>query len=427
VVESAPLRMCFIMEPLLGHTSWYENLHGAVSGLDGVSAQWIETSVYDSRGHLEHVPSLPSCIRASGRALLDIHRELKVQVRDVLFFNTQGPAALYQWYMLRIPTILMTDVTPRQYDRMAVLYDHDADRDGAVRFIKHQANRLNFHLARALIPWSTWTRDSLVHTYGVPLAKIHVIPPGVDVQRWRPGPRHGSRERVQLLFVGGNFRRKEGQLLLDVYRELGLHDRADLHLKTRNRVTPSPGVVVHHNLENNSLELLELYRRADVFVLPTLADCFSIASIEAMATGLPVITSALGGIPDIVDHGEMGYLIPPGDRRSLGDMLTRLIADDRLTGRFKTRLTPGQDVEISEFGTRTSGRSGLLKQAVRLWLGTAGRERIRRSHRRRPSHRDRPSTRETRLAVEPRVRQHIGERNLCYSPRYTPSTRIRTS
>src|SRR4030095_6765159 len=73
-------------------------------------------------------------------------------------------------------------------------------------------------------------------------------------------------------------------------------------------------------------ELLHLYQSADLFVLPTLADCFGNASIEALAVGLPVITTAIGGIPDIVEHGVTGYFLPPGDAHGLAEALRHLVA-----------------------------------------------------------------------------------------------------
>jgi glycosyltransferase involved in cell wall biosynthesis len=330
VSGARPLRIAFVMEQVLGHVTVADNLRRAVTALGGVETRWVETTLFDPSGLPERMPGLPPFVRAGIRARLDLHRALRGWRYDVLVFNTQKAAALCQWDMLRTPTVLMTDVTPLQYDRLADLYRHTPDRNPALRTVKHLVNRWNFHLAAALIPYSTWARDSLVHDYGVPPERVHVIPPGVDTARWRPARHRRRSDRVRLLFVGGNFERKGGAVLLEVFRHLRLHERAELQVVTRDPVPPTPGVVVHHGLRNNSPELLALYQQADAFALPTLADCFSWASIEAMAAGLPVITTAVGGIPDIVEHGRTGYLLPPGDGRALGAALQRLIEDAAL-------------------------------------------------------------------------------------------------
>jgi glycosyltransferase involved in cell wall biosynthesis len=223
--------------------------------------------------------------------------------------------------------MLMTDVTPIQYDQMASLYDHAPDRSSALRLLKHRVNVMNFRLARALIPSSTWARDSMVQDYGVSPERTHVIPIGTDTTRWRPAESRQINDRVQILFVGGHFERKGGRLLLDVFRALGLQDKADVHVVTREAVEPSLGVTIHNNVHNNSPELLNLYQSADLFVLPTLADCFGNASIEALAVGLPVITTAIGGIPDIVEHGVSGYLLAPGDTQGLAEAVRHLVTD----------------------------------------------------------------------------------------------------
>ena len=372
------LRIGFVMEENVGHTTWYQNLRGAVATLDSVEAQWVGTSLYNPDGLVERLPGVPGFVRGGARAYLDVRAGLRNWPRDLLLFNTQKTAMFSQWDMLRTPTILMTDVTPIQYDRMGDLYGHAAGDARPIRAIKHAANVLNFRLARAVVGWSTWTRDSLVSDYGVPPDRVRVIPPGVDTQEWRPPELRLETDRVQLLFVGGNFVRKGGELLLDVFRESAMQDRADLHIVTRDSVEPMPGVKIHRNLTNNSPELLDLYRRADAFVLPTLADCFSIASIEAMAMGLPVVTTDMGGISDIVAHGITGYLISPGDRRELAGALDRLICDapvrrafgeagrTRAVTRFDARVSASRLIDLAyEFASRSHVNPALPDQETR--------------------------------------------------------------
>src|SRR5262249_43995797 len=70
-----------------------------------------------------------------------------------------------------------------------------------------------------------------------------------------------------------------------------------------------------------------LYRSASAFVLPTRGDCFSIATLEAMAMGLPVVVSAVGGIPEIIERGENGFLIGPGNGGEMREALEVLSAE----------------------------------------------------------------------------------------------------
>ncbi len=102
-----------------------------------------------------------------------------------------------------------------------------------------------------------------------------------------------------------------------------------------------PNVRVHCGLKPNSPELLKLFDQADIFCLPTQGDFSSIASLEAMATGLPVIVGAVGGIPELIEDGRTGFLIPPSDLNALGKRLDELIEDREL------RLSVGRAARLA--------------------------------------------------------------------------------
>jgi glycosyltransferase involved in cell wall biosynthesis len=174
-------------------------------------------------------------------------------------------------------------------------------------------------------PWSAWAARSLREDHGIPPERIRVLPPGIDLDRWPYLQRPAAGDRLRLLFVGGDFERKGGKLLLDAFRR-ALQHRCELHIVTREAVPHEPNVFVYHGLEPNDARLRELYRRCELFVLPTNADCFSLASMEAMASGLPVVSTTVGGIPEIVAEGRSGFLIAPGDGQALVERI-RLLLD----------------------------------------------------------------------------------------------------
>src|SRR5262249_16772201 len=132
-----------------------------------------------------------------------------------------------------------------------------------------------------------------------------------------------------ILFVGGHFARKGGPQLLEWFLAHG-QGRCELHVVTRTPpdITAS-GLHIHSDLEANDPRLVQLYHECHIFAVPTLADCFSVASIEAMATGLPVILTKVGGAGEIVTDGVDGYNIEPGDTEALGRRLNELVTDPR--------------------------------------------------------------------------------------------------
>jgi glycosyltransferase involved in cell wall biosynthesis len=85
-------------------------------------------------------------------------------------------------------------------------------------------------------------------------------------------------------------------------------------------------------------ELTQLYRRCSVYVQPTLCEeAFGMPVVEAMACGAPVVATRRGGIPEIIESGQSGLLVPSGDSRVLAAELDRLLADEPLRGQLAAR------------------------------------------------------------------------------------------
>lgn len=70
-----------------------------------------------------------------------------------------------------------------------------------------------------------------------------------------------------------------------------------------------------------------VYRNWDIFAMPSLTEAFPMAALEAMAQGLPVVATNVGGLPELVEEGRTGYLVPPSDPDALADRLRPLILD----------------------------------------------------------------------------------------------------
>lgn len=80
-----------------------------------------------------------------------------------------------------------------------------------------------------------------------------------------------------------------------------------------------------------------LFDEHDVFVFPTLNEAFGIVALEAMQAGLPVVATCEGALPDIVEHGETGLLVPPRDPAALASCLTELLSDRGMQRRMGAR------------------------------------------------------------------------------------------
>lgn len=329
----ATLRTGFVLEHSLGHTTHARNLRAAVAQDRLIEPYYIELPYHQTPGAWARLPLVRS--NWSLRASLGAYLGLRPQIGSLesLLFHTQVTSLLSAGLMRRVPSLISLDATPLQYDTLGTHYGHTPS-GGKLEAIKARLNQRAFAAARGLLTWSEWAKASLVTDYGVPGEKITVIAPGVDIAAWDEArAQRGSRSAdapLNLLFVGGDFERKGGDTALAAFAALPprVRQRAHLHLVTQTTgLPPAENVTVHTGLTPNSAPLKQLFAEADLFVFPTRADCLPQAVLEAMAASLPVITTAVGAIPEAVIEGETGRIIPPGDAPALTRILEELLVD----------------------------------------------------------------------------------------------------
>lgn len=320
----------FLLEQSLGHVTHTKNLQTNVPLDPEVHAHWGLID-FDTKGLAGRIPVYKSnwTVRAGVRANLELMRLRRRTKLDVLFFHTQVPAVLAQHWMRKTPGIVSLDATPLQYDELGDFYKHAAGPDWLESW-KWRLNRDCFKTARRLVAWAEWTKAGLVKDYGVPSEKVTVIPPGVNVDEWRrPTPRTPHAGPAKILFVGGNLERKGGLVLLEAFRalrDMGL----ELHLVTKDRLAPEPGVFVYNDMEANSQPLKNLYHSCDIFALPTFGDCLPMVLSEAGASAMAVISTNVAAIPEIVRPGETGLTVAAGDAAALTRALRELATNPDL-------------------------------------------------------------------------------------------------
>lgn len=331
-----PLEIAFAPWMVAGVRTQWENMRPHVLARPDIRAHVIEIHPYKAGGLVEALPMAPSTVKGNVRAVMCAAALFRPPRLDALWLpdvRSALPYVLSKGLLQRTPIVSTTDATSAQQAAFRGYYATSAN-DSLRGRMRNALEAFCLNRATVLNPWSEWAARSLRDDCGIPPHKIDVIPPGIDLGRWPMVTRNRSRSDVaHVLFVGGDFERKGGDLLLDVFTHR-LQGRCELHLVTRGNPPPQPGVHVYRAFTPNDPGLRALYGHCDIFVLPTRADCFSLASLEAMATGLPVVTTAVGGIPEIVAEGQSGFLIAPDDGALLAQRLTTLIDAPELRARM---------------------------------------------------------------------------------------------
>jgi glycosyltransferase involved in cell wall biosynthesis len=326
-------RFVFVLEQTLGHAAHAGNIEHALEHQD-----WIEPTIIRlpfGAGRSNRLPGLNNwSIRAGSMARHALRRRLADGPVDAIFIHTQVASLLSIDLMRRTPTVVSLDATPKNFDDIGSAYGHS--RSGRLaEWAKAAINRRAFGAASQLVTWSRLASDSLITDYQVPAAKIHVIPPGVDLGVFRPLDSTPIAGPVRILFVGGDFVRKGGPELLTAMSALS--PNVELDVVTGSDVVGIPSNVtcrVHRGLKPRTAELIDLYRRADIFALPSRGDCLPQVLAEAAAAGLPLVATPTGAVPEIVRDGENGFLVPIGSAARLASALRLLVDDPTLRRRM---------------------------------------------------------------------------------------------
>lgn len=324
------LRFAFIMSTEVGLRTHYLNWREYFPTDMGIEPCWIVIDFWKSDGAVERLP-LPQAFKARLRAQMELRDGLKKGPFDATLIGVHSALSSNPRYLRSNACYSMFDVTPKQLQSFGPHYGKYPSSLPGIETVKHLYRSTAFRECRLLFPWSRWAAESAVGDYGASSDRIRVAPPGVDLKKWMPAENRNRTDKkvCDILFVGGDFERKGGRILLDWARETKAAGWR-LHIVTRVGVrVDDERVRVYTGLQSNDPILIGLYKQADLFALPTLADCYSIAGVEAMASALPVILSDVGGTADVVRDGETGYLVAPGDGVQFGQRMDELVLNPR--------------------------------------------------------------------------------------------------
>ncbi len=185
---------------------------------------------------------------------------------------------------------------------------------------------------RGIIALTEEMKADLHFHYGVPPEDVDVLPGGYAPQEFNLERSHELRERMRkelnfapddkvVIFVANELNRKGYPALL---RAMELMGDPRLRLLVAGRMAPRPHPLVTY--VGSAVDVTRYYAAADVFALPTLYEAWGLVIIEAMATGLPVLTSRLAGAAVAVREGETGNLLDvPTDESEIARKLRPLV------------------------------------------------------------------------------------------------------
>jgi starch synthase len=203
-----------------------------------------------------------------------------------------------------------------RYPEAATNYDrHIIKSSGRVNELKDE----QYALSDLILANSEFVRQSFIEA-GIPSEKVVVVPGASPVIQTK-GPASRVTKPLRFVSAGSQSIRKGTIYLLDAWRRLRSHNDAELWLVGKSTLPSQlyeglPGKVVIKPAVSQA-ELFDIYSKSAVLVLPSLCEGFALVILEAMAHGLPVITTANSGSGDFVEDGVNGWVVPIRDPREL--------------------------------------------------------------------------------------------------------------
>jgi starch synthase len=360
------MRILFANENVHGHATMHLHLEHGLAAHPQIEASFFQVPPASLARRLFAAP-WPGL----GRLDLDLHplrdqlaksfvarRHLaKVAPRpDALHIYTHNIGLLSSRLMREIPTVVSLDATNRQNAFRIPQRKPTRFTRSTLPLTVHFERKV-YGAARRIVTHSKWAADSVM-TYGVKSSAIEVIPFGIALPAGPAVDDDARREGVPVIaFIGSSMDRKGGWQLLRLWRE-SFADRSRLVLVTRDAVPPEPGLEVRNDINPGDGQIGEVLRAASMFVFPSDIDAFGYAVLEAMGWHLPVVALDQGALPELVEDGTTGILVPPGDDSAFVDAIKRLLDDpqargdmgqagfDRLRERFDARVTTAALVDV---------------------------------------------------------------------------------
>lgn len=259
-----------------------------------------------------------------------ISKLLKAKKYDIVYFHD-----------IELAAYVMTDIPSRVYFSDATVhlmvdyYIFNLSKS-AIK-IANELQRKSLENCNINVFASNWAMNDAINFYNIPKEKCHVgyFGASVDTKEFKK-QNHGASV-VNLLFVGVEWERKGGEIAVECTKLLNEKDPSKKYILHFVGCNPPYAINDEHikfygflnrNIPEQAQKMISLREQADLFILPTRAECAGIVFCESSAYGIPSITFDTGGIADYVIDGENGYRLPMGSTANdFANKILSILAD----------------------------------------------------------------------------------------------------
>ena len=279
-----------------------------------------------------------------------VEKEVRRHKEEVDFVLQIGSAHGVYTKETIVPYVIYTDGTraiTERGDPLCQLWPSKSEKT-----IRKRLETKLYRNARLILTFSECARMSVINDYGIDENKVVTVYAGANLKEI-PSTIEKDYSNKTILFVGRDFHRKGGPTLIKAFKEVKKHvknaklimvSEPNLNYPSRiHTIFDFFGINISSKLNIPDLiikshipyeELIRLYEHASVFAMPSIQENFGHVFLEAMAYKTPCIGTTVDAMPEIIENGKTGFLVPPNDHKELADKLILLLEDENLMKRM---------------------------------------------------------------------------------------------
>ncbi|MGB3641438.1 MAG: glycosyltransferase family 4 protein [Rivularia sp. (in: cyanobacteria)] len=266
----------------------------------------------------------------------------------VILFKYRGKGILVEDHYFS-KYLFLTNIIDRVFFQSKIVvivhlfYSYDSSDNFFIRkFINRTIEKIKLSFADVIITSSEYSKSEIV-SVGINPDSVHVLSPGLDREKYQILSSSNRSDSKKILCVGNYVPRKGIIYSIEAFSQIErqnftLHlvgnrkNNSSYYNQLKNAVEKlklTECVVFHDGSDQENIK--QLYASSDIFVLPSFKETFGIVFLEAMHYGLPIITTNVSAMPELIEEGKNGFLVTTADSQALAKAISTLIENPDLS------------------------------------------------------------------------------------------------
>jgi glycosyltransferase involved in cell wall biosynthesis len=253
---------------------------------------------------------------------------------NILIYNNAFTGLLSSLFLKKIVLVMINDYNRKELIEKGFGFNKNYFKNLLLFNFEKNATRSS----NGVIVNSKFLKDTVHKMYGVSKSNIKVMYKGINLENYTYNLREDFSDTINILFVKGGFENGGFYELVDAIASLINYDvKLTLigpRLIDHSKIEKYLKLKEIHKYEINGPmkpeKVREFFATADIFCVPSHKEALGVANMEALASGLPVVSTNVGGIPEVLDYGKAGWMVAPGQSNQLAEALKECIENDFL-------------------------------------------------------------------------------------------------